>query len=275
MRHLSKAHSARRIGLVAILAALALLVAGLSPVALAWANEGQAFEGPMGSVSLVLGDGSGDAESDMVGGTVALYRIASVNQETMRFDLSGGQFADEADGPLGLSRIVQMDTEELDAENEAYSEALELLVEQKGIEPYAIVGIAGGKADFSEVPQGLFLVTQPDKSQGERKMNAFILSVPDEEGALDVIAKPKSGIDTPEPTPTPPPQEEDTPPSSSTERITPASPSQAKTTTSTIAERLVSMGDVGVHVLNIVLLGLLALVVGISLRPKREKSDGE
>ena len=270
MRHLLTAHSARRAGLAATLVALALLVTGLSPAPLAWADGGQGSVGSTGSVSLILGDGSGNAESDMVGGTVALYRIASVDQEAMRFDLSGGQFADEADGSLKLSRIVEMDTEELDAENEALSEALERLVAQRKIEPYAIVEIAGGRADFSEVPQGLFLVTQPDKSQGDRKMNAFILSVPDEEGALDVVAKPKSGIETPEkaePTPVPP--------ASSTEKISSVPPSQAKDTVSSIGKRLVSMGDAGVHVLNIVLLGLLALVVGISLRSRHEKSDGE
>ncbi len=76
----------------------------------------------------------------------------------------------------------------------------------------ATVSIENGQAVFTNLTPGLYLLTQPVLSEGEKKMNPFILSIPDVNGDYEVTAKPKPGVYIPptEPETTPettPPEE--------------------------------------------------------------------
>ena len=48
------------------------------------------------SITLVLGDGSGNPETDLIGGKIASYRVAGIREEEEKyvFDPADGQFAD-------------------------------------------------------------------------------------------------------------------------------------------------------------------------------------
>ena len=275
MNHLTRARVALRTTFVVVFATLLLAV--LFPVALQAEETPVTAAGPTGSVTLLLGDGSGNPETDMVGGTVAIYRVALVGQDPSRFDVSLGQFAGFDGTPVKLEQLVNMDTQELDAVNKDVSSSLEEYATTQRLEPYAITSIVDGAAVFNDLPLGLFLFVQPDPSEGGRTMNAFILSVPGEEGELDVVAQPKSGIEGPikedEPTPipvNPTPSDQPTPATPSSQ----APSGQAETAEKSIGVRIPTMGDMGVQVTNYVLLGLLCVAIGLALRPRNKRGTG-
>lgn len=62
-----------------------------------------------------------------------------------------------------------------------------------GIQPLQTASIQKGQAVFSKLEKGLYLLVQTTPSNGNRRVRSFLMSVPDADGKLDVVAKPKPG----------------------------------------------------------------------------------
>ena len=160
-----------------------------------------------GSITLLLGEGADHRQNPLRGGVIALYRVASVHIGDERYyDAGQGQFA--GSGKLsGLRAITQS---ELDRQNAALAEALAGEAKSGGIRPLSTAAVTDGKVYFSGLSVGLYLVTQLEDSEGGRRMNAFLISIPDAGGARELVAAPKPGFYTPteapSPTPAPPPE---------------------------------------------------------------------
>lgn len=180
--------------LVASVALACALCPAASPAA-AWADEGAAparaveAASELGSITLQMKGYYNGAESTMQGGQIALFRVATVGGDGDFFDVTGGQFATSA----AVAGVPGMTKQQLDEQNPTISEALEREVAAAGTEPVQTAGIAEGEARFVGVEQGLYLLVQTKLSEGGRKMNAFLLSVPDERGELNIVGKPKPG----------------------------------------------------------------------------------
>lgn len=202
------------------------------------------------SITLKLGDGSGDARADMVGGTIALYHVASLTSEGV-YDIADGAFADSPTA----APIPGLDSAELDSQNAELAAALEKEALLGSASPVASVGIAGGKVTFSDIPVGLYLLCQPTLSQGDRKMTPFLLSVPDADGKYDVVCEPKKGIYTPS---------DDDPLATSSMSTVPAD----STSTSSVSAgtSLPKSGDTTPIALIVLCAGIAAIVAGIALR---------
>ena len=145
-----------------------------------------------GSITLEMG-GTGSS-TPMSGGTIVLYRVAGVSSEGgAHYDVSAGQFASST----VVADISSMDQKKLDEQNESLAQTLSAEAKSNSIDPLQAVSIVEGKASFMDVAVGLYLLVQTETSTDGRMMGPFIMSVPNGEGALDVIAKPKSGITNP------------------------------------------------------------------------------
>ena len=181
----------------------------------------------VGSITLLLTGEANGSGATMTGGKISLYCVASVNREDPHdhyYDVLGGQFAScEA-----VAGIRSMNKQELDAQNPAISAALDKEVADKGVEPLQTVAISDGKASFSKVEEGLYLIVQTELSDAQREVRPFVMSVPNEQGELDVVATPKpnawDGIDpsTPREQTEPKKSEDDKKTTSTTTSTTPA-----------------------------------------------------
>lgn len=146
----------------------------------------------VGYITLLLTGEANGSGATMTGGKISLYRVASINREDPDnhfYDVSGGQFASSE----AVAGIRTMSKQQLDAQNPTISETLEKEVTAKGIEPLQTVAIADGEVSFPKVEEGLYLVMQTELSDAQRKVQSFIISVPDEQGELGVVATPKPG----------------------------------------------------------------------------------
>lgn len=163
--------------------------------ALCFALAGVAYaEQETGSITLKLG-GETKEQAALVGGKIALYCVATVDRSGgARFDVSKGQFANAE----VVANIPNMSTAQLDEQNASISAELEKQAKSSGLAPLMSASINQGSVTFSPVSEGLYLLVQTELSQGNRKMNTFLLSVPDKNGQLNIVAQPKSGIYTPD-----------------------------------------------------------------------------
>lgn len=166
-----------------------MLVATLLPALCAYASEATVAGTDLGSITLQLGD---EATGDTLkGGRISLYCVAVASDDGgLHYDVTKGQFASSA----SVAGIPTMSKAELDARNYELAEALEGQVTALGISPQQVVAIQDGAASFSSLPRGLYLLVQHEPSEGNRKIGAFLMSVPGEGGELNVVAKPKPGI---------------------------------------------------------------------------------
>ena len=151
-----------------------------------------------GSITVTLRDSeSGSAVS---GGKLTLYQVASISRQNgnLSYDyINGFENCGVSLGDLSESDLART----LDDKRPAGSKGETLTVD------------TDGKAVFSRLPLGLYLVVQSTASTGYEKINPFLVSVPlvEEDTYLyDVDALPKVGTMTPT-TPPDVPEEPDTP----------------------------------------------------------------
>ena len=157
------------------------------------------------SITLLLEYMEGEETKTLVGGSIAIYTLATVKVDNgYVFDVAGGKFADVE----AVQAIPSMDSAALNEVNATLARSLEALAGDR--EADATVAIENGQVTFSNLTPGLYLLIQPELSEGERKMNPFLLSIPDANGDYEVTAKPKPGIYIPPTEPETPP--ETTPP---------------------------------------------------------------
>lgn len=161
----------------------------------AQASEGVELEAPVGSrvgsITLHIAS-TGGSGSALTGGKISLYRVAKVGsteQGELAYDVAGGQFATSA----AAANIPGMTKEQLDAQNANISKELVQQIASGNVQALQTVDIANGEARFPMVEEGLYLLVQTQLSNGERKVNAFLMSVPNADGELNVEGRPKPG----------------------------------------------------------------------------------
>jgi hypothetical protein len=89
-----------------------------------------------------------------------------------------------------------MTKKELDDSNFRIASSLEAEISKSDVQPLKTTDVTGGKASFSAVEEGLYLVVQSASSKDGQRMSAFLLSVPNDAGELDVVCRPKPGLPT-------------------------------------------------------------------------------
>ena len=183
--------------LAALLLAVALAAACAAP-AFAAATAASIELTRKGSITVTLRDSeSGSAVS---GGKLTLYQVASISRKNgnLSYDYTNGfENCGVSLGDLSESDLART----LDDKRPAGSKGETLTVD------------TDGKAVFSRLPLGLYLVVQSTASTGYEKINPFLVSVPlvEEDTYLyDVDALPKVGTLTPT-TPPDVPEEPDKP----------------------------------------------------------------
>lgn len=183
--------------LAALLLAVALAAACAAP-AFAAATAASIELTRKGSITVTLRDSeSGSAVS---GGKLTLYQVASISRQNgnLSYDYTNGfENCGVSLGDLSESDLART----LDDKRPADSKGETLTVD------------TDGKAVFSRLPLGLYLVVQSTASTGYEKINPFLVSVPlvEEDTYLyDVDALPKMGTLTPT-TPPDVPEEPDKP----------------------------------------------------------------
>lgn len=183
--------------LAALLLAVALAAACAAP-AFAAATAASIELTRKGSITVTLRDSeSGSAVS---GGKLTLYQVASISRQNgnLSYDYTNGfENCGVSLGDLSESDLART----LDDKRPADSKGETLTVD------------TNGKAVFSRLPLGLYLVVQSTASTGYEKINPFLVSVPlvEEDTYLyDVDALPKVGTLTPT-TPPDVPEEPDKP----------------------------------------------------------------
>lgn len=170
--------------LAALLLAVALAAACAAP-AFAAATAASIELTRKGSITVTLRDSeSGSAVS---GGKLTLYQVASISRQNgnLSYDYTNGfENCGVSLGDLSESDLART----LDDKRPADSKGETLTVD------------TDGKAVFSRLPLGLYLVVQSTASTGYEKINPFLVSVPlvEEDTYLyDVDALPKVGTLTP------------------------------------------------------------------------------
>lgn len=128
------------------------------------------------------------------GGTLTLYRVAEVKTA------DGDYFFEYTADFAGCSiPVEELDSAGLPAE-------LDRIAKEKGLTGTTVTVDAEGKAKFSELELGLYLVVQEQAAEGFKKINPFLVSVPrndDGHYVYDVDTAPKN-LPGPETEPTEP-----------------------------------------------------------------------
>lgn len=170
---------------LAALLLAAVLAAALSAPAFAAATAASIELTRKGSITVTLRDSeSGSAVS---GGKLTLYQVASISRQNgnLSYDYTNGfENCGVSLGDLSESDLART----LDDKRPAGSKGETLTLD------------TNGKAVFSRLPLGLYLVVQSTASTGYEKINPFLVSVPlvEEDTYLyDVDALPKVGTLTP------------------------------------------------------------------------------
>lgn len=173
------------------LVALCVALLAVAPVVAARAYAQVLDPDATGSITLDLSGSSADGSGGLVGGSVALYHVAGVNvQDGAHYDIGAGQFAESKTA----AKIPELDAKRLDAENATLAQELADEAAQRGAKPSATASIESKRAAFPALKPGLYLLVQAEASEGGRGIRPFLLSVPDAQGTLDVVARPKPGL---------------------------------------------------------------------------------
>ena len=178
----------------AFVCVVAVVLTLMAPVAKADADaQNDAKQPAVGSITLLLTESNESSASPMEGGKIALYRVATVDtSHGAAYDVLAGQFASSA----VVEKIPSMTKKELDDYNFRIASSLEAELAERDAKPLQTANVAGGKASFSAVEEGLYLVVQAATSKDGQRMSAFLLSVPNDAGELDVVCRPKPGVPT-------------------------------------------------------------------------------
>lgn len=204
------------------------------------------------SIKLTLTYKEADQEKKMTGGSISIYTVATVKAENgYVFDTSTGKFA----GSSTVAGISSMDSGDLKTQNADIAKALEK--EAKSVSADETAAVSEGMASFTDLTPGLYLVVQETLSEGSRKINPFLISIPDADGSCEIEAAPKNGIENPV-TPTPP----------KNPTVTPKTPSGSTTPPSKTV--LPQTGQLWWPVPVLCAVGLALIIGGFVLKRKKE-----
>lgn len=177
------------------------------------------------SISLTLTYKEADEEKKMTDGSISIFTVATVKYDNgYVFDTSTGKFAESS----AVEGIESLNSTELEEQNAAIATALEK--EAGSVKVDATAMISEGDVSFTDLTPGLYLVMQETLSEGNRKINPFLISIPDAAGSYAVSAAPKNGFEIPTPSPTTTPKPSVTPSTPSTPK-SPSSPSSGSKST--------------------------------------------
>ena len=144
------------------------------------------------SITLTLQYKEGGKSNNLVGGEISLYTVATVKtDEGFSFDITEGKFSDVS----GVSDIPSMDSKQLSKNNFSLAKTMEAPAAK--VKADQTEKITDGKVSFTNLKPGLYLIVQSKLSEGDRKVNSFLISIPDEEGNFQIEGEPKPGIYTP------------------------------------------------------------------------------
>lgn len=223
----------------------------------AWAVDGAPDEAALGSITLNFNPKSG---ATVNGASITLYTVGvAKHEDTPYFDTSQGQFA----GSSTVAGVPKMTSKELDDNNRTISRQLEKEVAKGKIAPYRTATVASNKATFADVPQGLYLVCQANVARKDQVIGAFLLSVPDREGSLDVTADPKPDTEPDGGESISKKTERDEDQSKTTRKTT---NTRGGTSSSAVTRRLARTGDPTVQAWPLALVGFGVLLVGLAVR---------
>ena len=144
------------------------------------------------SITLTMQYEEGGVKKDMVGGELSLYTVATVKGEHgYYFDVTEGKFADVK----GVSDIPSMATTQLSENNSSLAKAMEEKAAKVKADQTA--KIENGQVSFKDLSCGLYLIVQNKPSEGKLTVNSFLISIPDENGQVEIKGSPKVGIEKP------------------------------------------------------------------------------
>ena len=246
--------------ITAIFASAVLMMAMAVP---AWATESVSSgnwpvdtEKTDCSISLKLTYKEADVEKKMTDGSISIYTVATVKVDNgYVFDTSTGKFA----GSSTVAGIPSLNSDTLNQQNSDIAKALEK--EAKSVSADKTAAILEGSASFTDLTPGLYLVIQETLSEGNRKINPFLISIPDAEGNYEIEAAPKNGYEIP---PTPP-----TTPKTTVTPSTPKTPSGSSSPSGSKAS-LPQTGQLWWPVPVLCGIGLALIIGGSVLKRKKE-----
>lgn len=149
---------------------------------------------------------SGDTGTAVPGGTLTLYEVAVARQAEGNafFELTDA-FSESGASLSGIS--------ETDAETREMAARLETYASSNQIEGQSVTVDENGRAEWTELELGLYLVVNTTAAEGYAPINTFLVSVPrylDGNYVYDVKANPKAGTAAPVPADTPKPSKKTT-----------------------------------------------------------------
>ena len=182
-----------------LLLTVILLVMAIVPV---YAVQQIDLEGTDGSITFTMSYSvQGGKNVKMNGGELQLYTVAYADSGNTGyfFNTKDGHFAGSAEA----KSIEKMDTKQLAEKNAEL--ARKLAEKAKKVNADQTAAIQDGKAEFSGLRSGLYLIVMPKADKTGASITPFLISVPDKDGNYAITAKPKPEIKAPTQTVTPTP----------------------------------------------------------------------
>lgn len=173
---------------------LLVLILTLSGAGAVQAGQVSAFDPDRedGSITLTLQYKDSGKSKNLVGGEISIYTAATAKTDQgFYFDVTEGKFA----GIKDVAAIPSMDSKQLSKNNFSIAKTLEPAAVK--LKADKTEKITEGKVSFTGLKPGLYLIVQTKLSEGDRKVNPFLISIPDEEGNFQIEGEPKPGIYTP------------------------------------------------------------------------------
>ena len=171
------------------------------------AKADTAEPGP-GSITLELEyKDDSDVVHPMQDGEVSLYTAAVVTEASgaLQYDLSGGVFADVNDAQV--QEIPELTQEQMDQESRLHTLADKLVQDYLEGRECRTAAVADGAVYFDGLHPGLYLVVNSRAASDGVTFSPFLMTLPDEKGSLQMVAKPKPGMVPPETVPEEPTKE--------------------------------------------------------------------
>ena len=195
--------------LAAVLLAVCLVVCCALP---AFATSASLVSGRLGSLYVRLYDTHNDVP--LRGGELTLYQVAAVKR-------TGGSLSYAYTGDFTGCGVPLGDLSDSTLADQLakYLPTVPAVAAQQNVDEE-------GCADFTKLPQGLYLVMQTEASHGYEAIKPFLVSIPLPDGdswIYDVDATPKVGATIPD-TPETPPDTPETPPDTPDTPVSPDSP---------------------------------------------------
>lgn len=106
----------------------------------------------------------------VTGGTLTVYRVGEIQESDGNYSFG------KTDAMKNLAGSYE------DIESAALAESIAAFVEKEQISAYATTKNQNGKAVFSDVELGLYLIVQSEASEGYEALNPFLIAVPMNEG---------------------------------------------------------------------------------------------